>query len=593
MKVWNVAVVIAMIVPYSLSTRLGLDNNVRNFSLVSRTISELLSDAAYRTIHFLKFNNDVSDLLMSNIVFDYNGPVEIYTGNYGKADAAVMIANSNSLESILTDVLKEISFLILTVNVFNQMEILPIIISKLRTTKIDRITVVSFDSEGAVVNISTLFRHKTNNCENSNMHTTTSQTLQDSESHVKKVSAERSKTDFQGCVMDVGVVLMAPFTIIEQNGHDLQYSGIEVEMIRVLGEHFNFKIRFVHPPNGTKWGNLHKNGSTGLMAMLQRGRVDFAIGSIARTLTRNTLLKGGVGNFYDQIIFGVPPGIPYTPLKQLARPVTTNGWIFIIVTCIAVSILFSIDIDRYLCVINLEKCKTSFTDVWSILLGGVMNNPPTEVFGRYLLTGWLWATLVYRTAYQAILFGHLRRGVEFKPILTLEDTFEAGVQYYMYNIAQRFFVRNPRILMRSVIVEDNASLQNILADIAENKLMAAFPLPRSIIDYFNNQRLFKPKIHISRYVIESFESAIHYPIDSFLAALFDDMVLRIRAVGLHEYWTRQHRQTIVDNSVQHKELKLQNLLGAFMIHGVLCGFSCIIFLIELNISKADHFLKNK
>ncbi|XP_021709593.1 uncharacterized protein LOC110679404 [Aedes aegypti] len=595
MKVWIAAVVVIIIIPFRFSNRLFLDDIEQQFESVSETICQLLPDNIYGTLHLVK-NIDVamSDNLISTIAYKYNRPVVIHTGHNGIEDAAIIIINSDSLTSLSIYDLKRISFLLLIVNMVDQMEIVPTIISELRNINIHRITIVSFDStESAAVNISTLFRHRTINCENSHIYTTSSLSMKDSESFAKNLSTERSHTDFRGCIMDIGIVTMPPFTLIAQNGHELLYSGVEVEMIRVLAEHFNFKIQFIHPPNGTKWGNLHENGSTGLMALIQESKVDFAIGSLARTLARNTLLKGGVGSFYDQIVFGVPPGIPYSPLQQLARPVTTECWMFIIMTCITVSMLFSVDVDEHLCKINLKKCKISLTDVWSILLGGVKLHPPRKVFGRYLLLGWLMVTLVCRTAYQAILFGHLRRGVEFKPILTLQDMFEAGLQYYMYNISQRFFTRSPRIMMRSVIVSDFVSLQNILADIADNKLMVAFPLPKSNIDYFNKQRLFKSKVHINRYIIEKYEVAIHYPLESRLPALFDYMVLRIRAAGLHDCWVRRYRGVIVDNTVEHKKLQLQNLLGAFTIHGILCGLSCIIFLIELKTAKATYFLNMK
>lgn len=143
-----------------------------------------------------------------------------------------------------------------------------------------------------------------------------------------------------------------------------------------------------------------------------------------------------------------------------------------------------------------------------------------------------------------------------------------------------------------MIANDTVSLQNVLCDMADNKLMVAFPLPRSNIECFNKQRLFKSKVRISRYVIETYEAAMHYPIDSPLAALFDDMILRVRAVGLHDFWGRKVRGTVNDDYVEHKKLQLQNLLGAFIIHGLLCIFSFVIFLTEIIVSKIYQFIED-
>lgn len=135
-------------------------------------------------------------------------------------------------------------------------------------------------------------------------------------------------------------------------------------------------------------------------------------------------------------------------------------------------------------------------------------------------------------------------------------------------------------------MSNNAPVQKVLGDIADNKLLAGFPLPRSNIAFFNKQRLYKSKVHTSRYVIESYEVATHYPRHSPLSKLFDDMVLRILAVGLNDYWARQFRGTVVDNSIELKQLNVQNLIVAFILHGIFCSLSCVIFLAEIVAEKA-------
>ena len=137
---------------------------------------------------------------------------------------------------------------------------------------------------------------------------------------------------------------------------------------------------------------------------------------------------------------------------------------------------------------------------------------------------------------------------------------------------------------------NNATVHKVLSDIADDKLLAGFPLPRSNIEFFNKRRLHKPKVHTSSYVVESYEVATYYPKHSPLAALFNDMVLRIRAVGLHYYWARQFQGTAVENSIKHKQLNVQNLIVAFILHGILCGLSCVIFLIEIMAEKTDRFV---
>lgn len=449
MKTWKAAIVIVIITSISADLPVDTNESISLFRAVSEIVLRLLSDTTFRTLHFLTNSSDLSlDDLLSNIGEKIEGPVELNSRNYQKVDGAIMFVDSDWLEYDVIDNFKQISFLLLIVNVVNQTESVTSIISSLRTTNIVRIVIVSYDTmksaENAVVNISEFSRYKTRNCENNHILVEISLKAVGFDSIPRNISTEKSHIDFQGCPMDIGVGLLAPFTFVTPNGCELMYSGLEVEMMKTLAVHFNFKMRFVHPLNGMQWGILRENGSTGLMAMIQDNKVDFAIGSIARSLMRNKLLKGGVGSFYDQLIFGMPIGIPYTPLQKLAMPVTNSGWIFIILACIVVSILFAYDVDKQ----YFDKQKFSLIDVWFILLGGLMYNSPDKFFGKLVLIGWLIVTMIFRNAYQAILFDHLKSGVEFEPILTLDDMFRAGLKFYMYNVSQRHFTRSTQIMKR-------------------------------------------------------------------------------------------------------------------------------------------------
>ncbi|XP_021708998.1 uncharacterized protein LOC110679197 isoform X2 [Aedes aegypti] len=453
MKVWILAIGIVTVVKFSIELGLNLDDSNQLLVSVGKMVCQLLSNASYRTVHFVRDDNDTAfDDLISNIAQKYKGPIELESENYQKDDAVVMMFDSNSLEYMGINDLRRIGLLLVVVNIVSETEILQKVLSSLRTTQIVRLAIISYNSsekaDEVVINMSTFSRYKTRNCENDHSFVSSFLPAAESGSIAINTSIDRPQIDFQGCSMDVGIGVLAPFTVVIEDDGEIKYLGVEIEMTKALAEHFNFRIRYHQPPHGMQWGILNETGSTGLMRMIQNGEVDFAVGSIARSLIRNTLLIGGVGNFYDQLIFAVPPGIPYTPLEMLIMPVTTSCWILIIVACVVASMLFSIVIDEHLYRINFEKQKISFIDVWFILLGGAMTNIPEKVFRRYVLIGWLMVTLVFRSAYQAILFDHLKSGVVFKPILSLEDMFESGLKFHMFNVSQRHFGRHPAIMKR-------------------------------------------------------------------------------------------------------------------------------------------------
>ncbi|KXJ72024.1 hypothetical protein RP20_CCG019124 [Aedes albopictus] len=584
--------IIMIIVTLSFVRLFNLDNRQRIDS-ISEIVVHLLYNSGYATVHF-DLNSVYHPCMesVSDILSLYDGPVIINAGNYNKGDSVIMILDWNMVISMTYDHLEEVGMLVLIVHRDDATQLSPSIPTKLLNSMISKIAIVaiahSSNLEATDAHITIIDRIKTRNCK---LIKTVVQSLNQSsitELNVTNTSAGHSSKNFKGCSVDVGIVLLAPFTVSHQKPNAAEYSGLEVDLLRVLASYFNFSIQLTPPQNGMKWGELRKYGSTGLMGMLQEGNVDFAIGSIGRSLARNTMLKAGVGNFYDHVIFAVPPGIPYGPMEKLTMPVSSNAWIFIIATFIVFSLLFSIDVSKQNFRIKLDKQNASFIYAWSVLFGGAMHNSSKVVFKRYVLIGWLSATLVLRNAYQAILFNNLRRGIEFEPILSLEDIDKAGLYYYMYNITQRFFVRNPHILKRSVIVKDDVSLQGILDDIADNKLKAAFPLPRSNVAFFNKQRLFRSKVHVSQYIIETYEVAIHYPIGSPLTELFDEVVLRVRAGGLHEYWMRQFQGPKLDRSIELKKLSLHSLLGVLMIYGIFCGCCCICFAAEIIVDKIKN-----
>ncbi|XP_021706434.1 uncharacterized protein LOC110678134 [Aedes aegypti] len=594
MKLWSVVILIVFVGSLSFGQLFdSVDDKTSNF--MSEMLLQILSEINCTTVNLnMRSPNGLCESFASTFLSMYNGSVKINSKSFNKSDTVIMILDWHRTQSMTYDHLKGIRMLVLIACMTDTPHIrllIPDSLTKSIITKIAFITMVQSDIPNiADINITFLERIKTRNCEILNTNIIPlNQTLSYGSTIINSSVGHLSK-NFQGCSMDVGIVLLAPFTVLSRKHGSAKYSGLEVDLLKVIANYFNFKIRFTPPPNGMQWGELRENGSTGLMGMIQNENVDFAVGSIGRSLARNTMLQAGVGNFYDQGIFAVPPGIPYTPMEKLTMPATTNTWVFVMVSFIIFSLLFSIDINEQFLRIQFDKRETLFTYAWSILMGGVMHKTPVSFFKRYLLIGWLTGTLILRNAYQAILFNNLRRGIEFEPFLTPAEIDKAGLYYYMYNISQRFFIRNPHILKRSVIVKDNISLPGVLENIADNKLKAAFPLPKSNVAFFNKQRVFRSKVHVTQYVIETYEVAIHYPKGSPLAELFGAVISRVRAGGLHEYWIRQYQGPKQEPSKEPKQLSVHSLMGVFTIYAILCACSCISFITEMIAGKNKRLI---
>ncbi|XP_053691361.1 uncharacterized protein LOC128739884 [Sabethes cyaneus] len=325
---------------------------------------------------------------------------------------------------------------------------------------------------------------------------------------------------------------------------------------------------------------LKEENSTGLMGMIQSNEVDFGIGSIDRSLLRNTILQAGVAHVDDIVVFAVPSGVMYPTLKKLIRPFSTYTWIAIIVVALGMSLILGVHFivlpDR----LKFNRIKRPVLNVWQLLLGGVLTTTPQSSFCRLIVIGWILSTLILRTCYQAAYFEYLHNGVDLQPILSLEDIDSAGLHYYMYDITRRLFVCCPHILEMSKTISEGTNGHEVLANIADGKLKGVFPLPLLYIAYFNENRQGKELVYISKYVIQSYAVGIYYPKNSSLASIFNPIILRIHAAGLARLWRKKYGHVKYFHSTQFRSLGIQAFIGTFKIYVVLCGSSIIVFVME-------------
>ncbi|XP_058448837.1 uncharacterized protein LOC131428815 [Malaya genurostris] len=328
------------------------------------------------------------------------------------------------------------------------------------------------------------------------------------------------------CALKVGLIPIAPAIIAKKIKNEWHYSGIEVILVRTIAKHLNCTLEFIQPTGNLRWGDLRETNSTGLMGMIQSAKVDFGIGSLDRSLQRNSILKAGVVSFYDEMVFTVPAGIQFEAVEKLALPFANQTWLLIVICWLIMSMLLGIHSIGCLNRIKLDKITAPELQVWILLLGGGLHKSPNTNVCRLLVLSWIMATLILRTWYQASYFEHLRDGIVPKPILSLEDIDKAGLRYYLYDISRRLFLHSPHILETAIPVPESTGAEEVMTQIAENQLNGVHPYARFYIAFFNNQRKGQAQVHISKHVIELYQTAIYYPKKSTLNRLIDPIVLR-------------------------------------------------------------------
>ena len=78
------------------------------------------------------------------------------------------------------------------------------------------------------------------------------------------------------------------FEVNAESSSDKPYSGIMLQLLEYVRESLNFTYEIRRPPDG-QWGFVHKNGTvTGMVGMVNRSEVDFALGGYPSFVTRNS-----------------------------------------------------------------------------------------------------------------------------------------------------------------------------------------------------------------------------------------------------------------------------------------------------------------
>ena len=90
-----------------------------------------------------------------------------------------------------------------------------------------------------------------------------------------------SRSALSNAHIKLGAEEWPPFLVIEkdENGTAI-YSGIHMDIIESVQKATNCTFTLVRPPDGL-WGNCHEeNNCTGMIGLVQRKEVDFAMGII-------------------------------------------------------------------------------------------------------------------------------------------------------------------------------------------------------------------------------------------------------------------------------------------------------------------------
>ncbi|XP_065072765.1 uncharacterized protein LOC135697106 [Ochlerotatus camptorhynchus] len=398
--------------------------------------------------------------------------------------------------------------------------------------------------------------------------------------------------DFYGCPLSLGTFETPPFVQFERQRlyHDIKLTGFEGDLVTTLSGKLNFRILIVNPPDNAQWGVPQRNGSTGLMKLLQDETVHFGIGCLGLMAQRNEILQPSRAHYTSQALFAVPEGLPLNPFEKLFRPYERIVWILVCcikggIATLVLALKFAPNNIRHF--IYGEDNQTPFLNAISVFFNGGVHVVPVKTMARTLLIIWILHCFVMRTVYQGLLFRYLQDESNHRPVDTIDGIEQSDLHYYINKNSERFFQHNPGLLERvRYIAPGNDSMGAALDAISSHRVRDGVVLVTlEHIAYHNKHRLAQGFLRSTRDSFCSYPMVIYYPKRTFLVRVLNRAIGEIETAGLMSYWVRRYGNYNFFpkkiNIARPTPLNIQQLMGCFASICVLWITSCGLFALEL------------
>lgn len=246
----------------------------------------------------------------------------------------------------------------------------------------------------------------------------------------KELFDENKSQQLDGNLLNAVVFPHSP-AIMKLNENETTYTGLEIDLIRTMGEKMNFKVNFYESDDSDveKWGKENEVGNySGLLGEMNAGKADFALADLFYTMHHLNVMDLSLPYSFECLTFLTPEVLTDNSWKTLILPFALEMWIGILVSLICIIIIFFF-FSNFYAFINSENIakRDMFDDfaaciIYSYSMILVVSTPDLpKRWSVRVLTGWWWIYCVLIvTAYRASLTSILANP---QPKLTI-DTLE-------------------------------------------------------------------------------------------------------------------------------------------------------------------------
>ncbi|VDL90734.1 unnamed protein product [Schistocephalus solidus] len=218
---------------------------------------------------------------------------------------------------------------------------------------------------------------------------------------------------------------------LDESGFLRNASGFQIDLLQLLQEQFEFSYELVIPADG-EYGRRLSNGSwTGLIGLVVRRKVEFAVGPITISALRAkaTQFMGPFQSAHLTAFYRTPA--ESSNLVRMATPFHWQTWMLIIssiflssglICCLSRFSPYSAWNLRLSGAISDEI--SIWDNLWNVFEGFVMQAQdfyPFAYSSRILMASWWMYVVLVQAAYQAELVAFLSRSEIMSPFETLEE----------------------------------------------------------------------------------------------------------------------------------------------------------------------------
>lgn len=234
--------------------------------------------------------------------------------------------------------------------------------------------------------------------------------------------------NFHKCPVKVGAQgLVSRFIRVQHTNGSVDYIGIDVEIMKLLGEALNFQPVVNFSMKSNDWGAVYENGSSiGVINQIIDGYSDFILGYFVNE-QRARHMDCSDAYFFFTVIVVIPSGAPFSALENMHRPFELTVWVVFLST-ITLAYILIVAAKFHL---KLHKSLSNFHSFLGLIFGESVAKPPKQNSARIFLITLVMFCLIVRTAYQSKMFNFFQAGHNKAMVKTLADMEEKKFSLYV------------------------------------------------------------------------------------------------------------------------------------------------------------------